>query len=63
MLNFMMLSREIWVFIFLLGLLFLNWPFIHIFNMSLPYHLFGTWVLFILTIRILVSFVKERDTE
>ena len=47
-------NREVWVFLFLLGLLLFNWPFLDIFSLSLPYYLFGLWGLFILVARFVV---------
>jgi uncharacterized membrane protein YhaH (DUF805 family) len=40
-------SAEIWVFIFILGLLGINWPVIEIFHTRVVAYLFVTWVLFI----------------
>jgi tellurite resistance protein TehA-like permease len=40
-------NTEIWVFIFILGLLGLNWPIIEIFHTQVVAYLFVIWVLFI----------------
>jgi uncharacterized membrane protein YhaH (DUF805 family) len=40
-------SAEIWVFIFILGLLGINWPVIEIFHTRVVAYLFVSWVLFI----------------
>ena len=40
-------SAEIWVFIFILGLLGINWPILEIFHTQVAAYLFATWVLFI----------------
>ena len=53
---------EIWVFIFILGLLGLNWPVLEIFHLSLPYYLFGAWAFLIAVIAVLVM-KAERDTR
>lgn len=42
-----MKNTEIWVFIFSLGLLSLNWPFLEIFYTKVVAYLFVTWILFI----------------
>lgn len=42
-----MKGSDRWFFIFLLGILLFNWPFLTIFEDSLPSALFGLWVLFI----------------
>lgn len=47
-------TRELWLFIFLLGTILFNWPFLSIFSLSLPFYLFGLWGIFILVIHILI---------
>ncbi|HWR58830.1 MAG TPA: hypothetical protein VN328_08085 [Thermodesulfovibrionales bacterium] len=47
-----MKNTEIWVFIFSLGLLSLNWPFLEIFYTRVVPYLFLTWILFIILIAI-----------
>ncbi len=47
-----MKNTEIWVFIFSLGLLSLNWPFLEIFYTKVVGYLFVTWILFIILIAI-----------
>ncbi|MCL4490668.1 MAG: hypothetical protein M1510_02025 [Nitrospirae bacterium] len=42
-----MRNAELWVFIFLLGLLGLNWPIIEIFHIDVIMYLFVFWLLFI----------------
>lgn len=53
-----MKSKEFWVFLFFLGTLLLNWPFLDIFSLVLPYYFFGLWCLFIIVVGI-VSSLKE----
>jgi hypothetical protein len=43
-------NKEVWLFIFLFGLLFFNWPLMDIFAAVLPYYLYFIWLLFILGI-------------
>ena len=54
-----MKNKEVWPFIFLIGLLAFNWPMIDLFEAVLPYYLYSTWVLFIVVIGVL-STVKGR---
>jgi len=42
-----MKNTEIWVFIFILGLLFLNWPVLEIFRIEVVRYLFVFWAIFI----------------
>ena len=42
-----MRSTDSWVFLFLVGLVIFNWPFLTIFSDSLPYALFVLWALYI----------------
>jgi hypothetical protein len=48
-------SKEIWPFLFLVGTLLFNWPFLLIFGLSLPYYLFSIWGLFIIVISIFIK--------
>lgn len=60
-----MKNKEFWVFLFFLGALLFNWPFLDIFSLILPYYFFGLWSLFILVVCI-VATLKEtegRDTD
>jgi len=54
------ISNEIWPFLFFLGLLFLNWPFLDLFKPYLPYYLFIIWGLFILIVRLTINRVTGR---
>ncbi len=40
---------EVWIFLFCVGALSLNWPFIELFDLSLPVYLFVVWGVFIIT--------------
>lgn len=51
-----MKGAEIWVFIFSLGLLGLNWPLLEIFHTKVVAYLFVVWLLFIF----LVAFAAHR---
>jgi len=50
-----MKNKETWFFIFFLGTLLLNWPFLEIFSLTLPAYLFGTWGLFIFIVSIFIN--------
>jgi hypothetical protein len=57
-----MKNRELWFFLFLLGTLLFNWPFLEIFNLSLPFYLFGVWALFIIVVRLFLAKNGARDS-
>jgi hypothetical protein len=52
-----MRNPEIWVFIFVLGLLGLNWPFLEIFHIDVVSYLFFFWLLFI----VLLGFAAHKN--
>jgi len=54
------MKREIWVFLFCLGILLFCGPFLNIFRDSLTYYLFIIWFTFIGLI-FLASTFSERD--
>jgi hypothetical protein len=54
------MKRDIWIALFLLGLLLFEWPFLKIFSHKLPYYLFIVWFLFIGLIY-LASRSTDRD--
>ncbi|MCL5061977.1 MAG: hypothetical protein M1443_02045 [Nitrospirae bacterium] len=54
-----MKNTEIWLFIFILGLLGLNWPLLEIFRIEVVTYLFVFWALFI----ILVAFATFRSED
>ncbi len=41
------MRNDIWIFLFLLGVVLFGWPLLDIFRNSLPYYLFGIWLVFI----------------
>jgi len=53
-------NKEFWVFLFFLGVLFFNWPFLDIFNMVLPYYFLGAWGFFILVVCVVVMVSEKR---
>ena len=57
-----MTSKEIWAFLFLLGLKFFNWPFLSIFGSALPYALYGMWAALILAIAVFSAIEGRQDS-
>lgn len=55
-----MRKKEIWFFLFMIGLLLFSWPFMSIFKDRLIPYLFAAWLLFISIIGITSTF-SERD--
>jgi hypothetical protein len=53
-------NREIWLFVFLAGVLLFNWPFLEIFSQSASYYLFGIWGLYILAIKLFMAAMQRR---
>ncbi len=51
--------KESLPFLFLVGLLLFNWPFLEIFQRSLPYYLFGAWFMIIMVIGLFASRKKD----
>lgn len=49
-----MKNTEVWIFIFLLGLIGLNWPMLEVFYATSVFYLFGFWLLFIALMAIAV---------
>jgi len=54
-------SKELWVGLFTLGILFFNWPFLKIFGNSLPSYLFIFWTLFIAAVGIFSTLADRKD--
>ncbi len=55
------MNREIWPFLFFLGFVLFNWPFLQIFGGGLPAYLFGIWALFILAMVVIFKLTGEED--
>jgi len=56
-------SKELWLFLFLLGTLLFNWPFLDIFNPSLPHYLFGVWGIFIIAVSIFITKITIKKNQ
>ncbi len=56
-------NRELWAFLFILGTILLNWPFLDIFSLSLPYYLFGVWGLFIIAVGLFIPKISKTGKQ
>lgn len=56
-------SKELWIFLFLIGTLLFNWPFLDIFSLSVPSYLFGVWAIFITVISLFISFANTQGNK
>ncbi len=54
------MRRDVWIFLFVLGLLLFGWPALSIFRNNLTTYLFSVWIVFISLIFI-ASYFSERD--
>ncbi len=55
------MRRDIWIFLFVLGVLFFSWPIMSIFQDSLVISLFIIWLVFIVFILVTSVFSKRED--
>lgn len=55
------MRRDVWIFLFVLGVLFFSWPIMSIFENSLVSSLFVIWLLFIVCIFITSIFSERED--
>ncbi|HUI67472.1 MAG TPA: hypothetical protein VL087_04635 [Nitrospirota bacterium] len=55
------MSRDIWIFLFLLGFLFFSWPIMSIFKDNLVISLFIIWIVFIILIFLTSIFSGSED--
>jgi len=58
-----MQNKELWFFIFFIGTLLFNWPFLDIFSMSLPLYLFGTWGFFIIIVSVFINILNRENSK
>ncbi len=56
-------SKELLPFLFLIGMLLFNWPFLDIFSISLPYYLFSVWGFFIVAVGVLITLTRRHKTD
>ncbi len=55
------MRRDIWIFLFSIGLLLFNWPLLSIFKYSMATYLFVIWLLFIVLIFVASIFSERED--
>lgn len=55
------MKRDIWILLFVIGLLFFSWPILSIFKSSLATSLFVNWFIFIALIFIIAHFSERED--
>jgi len=58
-----MVSKELWAFFFVLGALLFNWPLLSIFDLSMPYYLFGMWGVFIIFVAFFSRLQKKSKAS
>ncbi|GER93421.1 hypothetical protein A45J_1162 [hot springs metagenome] len=51
------------IFIFILGLFGLNWPFLEIFHVNITEYLFAFWLIFIILIALVVSRAEDKKDK
>lgn len=56
-------KNEIWIFIFTLGLIGLNWPLLEIFYADVTEYLFAFWFIFIILIALAVSRTEDKKAK
>jgi len=54
------MRRDVWIFLFVIGLLFFIWPIMSIFRDSLATYLFVVWFVFI-ALMFIASIFSERE--
>ena len=57
-----MKTTELWLFLLLIGVLALNWPFLAVFGANLPVYLFLAWSLLIAAIYIFAGKAANDDS-
>ena len=53
--------RDIWISLFIFGVIFFNWPVISLFEHDISKYLFAAWFLFIALVVIAVEYKKKND--
>lgn len=56
-----MKSKELWVFLFFIGAVAINWPFLAIFGYDLPGYLFAVWFILIAAIYLFIGRLPKED--
>jgi hypothetical protein len=55
------MRRDVWFFLFFIGVLLFGWPLMTIFKSSLAMYLFVVWLLFIVLIYLVAKFTERED--
>ncbi len=55
------MRRDIWFFLFFMGILLFGWPILSIFRFGLATYLFIIWLLFILLIFVFTKVTERED--
>jgi hypothetical protein len=55
------MSKDIWIFLFVFGLILFNWPILSIFKYNVAHYLFLAWFVFIVLIFIATSYKKKNN--
>ena len=55
------MKKDLWLFLFVLGLLLFSWPLMKIFQADLSVYLFLVWGLFIVLLFLASTFSERRD--
>ena len=53
--------NEVWLFVFLVGLLAFNWPALDVFSASLPAYLFSAWLVLVAVIYLLSRTSPDKE--
>lgn len=56
-------KNDILIFIFILGVLGLNWPFLEIFHIDVVEYLFTFWLIFIILVALTVSRIENKKAK
>jgi hypothetical protein len=56
-------NKELWFFLFFFGVLLFTWPFLEIFDPSLPYYLFIVWGAFIVVVGTIIKKMNKQGSR
>jgi hypothetical protein len=57
------MARDIFIFLFTLGVILFNWPVISIFDTALSQYFFVVWLIFIAAIYFITTYSRKGDRE
>ena len=55
------MKRDVWLFLFFVGILLFNWPFIHIFEKNLPAYVFSIWFALICLVFLFSALIEDDE--